>query len=362
MEPAMEIRLTRVPESQRKPIPPDDMQLGFGRHFSDHMFLFDFKPELGWYDPRIVPYASLPLDPACMVLHYGQEVFEGLKAYRGVDGGIRLFRYRRNLERMNASARRMCMPAFDENVVADALRRLVLLEKDWIPRTEGCALYIRPNMIGTDPFLGVRSASSFLFYIIVGPVGSYYPEGFNPVSIYVSAEHVRAVKGGIGEAKTAGNYAASLYGQMEAKKRGYTQVLWLDGVEHRYVEEVGTMNIFFVIGDEAITSPLTGSILPGVTRDSVLAILRAWGHGVSERRLAIEEVVEAAERGTLREVFGTGTAAVISPVGNFHYQGKSHRVADGRTGALSQKLYEHILGIQYGKEADPYGWVERIDL
>jgi branched-chain amino acid aminotransferase len=358
----MKLSITRVKDEARKPIPTDDTQLGFGRYFSDHMFLYNYSPEKGWYDARIVPYAPLTLDPACMVLHYGQEAFEGLKAYRSPDGSLRLFRQRKNLERLNNSAKRLCMPTFDVDDVADALKQLVILEKDWIPLTEGCALYIRPNLIGIDPYLGVRPSQTFLLYIIVGPVGAYYPEGFNPVSIYVSDQYVRAVRGGIGEAKTAGNYAASLYGQMEAKKKGYTQVLWLDGIEHRFVEEVGTMNIFFVIGDEAITSPLTGSILPGVTRDSVLQILRTWGHKVSERMLSIDEVVAAAEKGTLREVFGTGTAAIISPVGSFHYKGKTHRVADGRTGALSQKLYEHILAVQYGKEPDPYGWVERIDL
>jgi len=358
----MEIKLTRVREDQRKPIPADDAQLGFGRYFSDHMFLYSYSPDKGWHDARIVPYGPLPLDPATMVLHYGQEAFEGLKAYRGPDGAIRLFRYKKNLERLNNSARRLCMPTFDVDVVSDAMKQLVLLDKDWIPKTEGCALYIRPNLIGVDPFLGVRPSQTFLLYIIVGPVGAYYPEGFNPVSIYVSDQLVRAVRGGIGEAKTSGNYAASLYGQMEAKKKGYTQVLWLDGIEHKYIEEVGTMNIFFVIGDEAITSPLTGSILPGVTRDSVLNILRAWGHKVSERLLSIDEVVAASENHTLKEVFGTGTAAVISPVGNIHYQGKTYRVADGRTGPLSYKLYEHILAVQYGKEPDPYGWTERIDL
>ena len=357
----MALTLTRVKESLRKPIPTDEAQLGFGRYFSDHMFLYDFNPEKGWHNPRIMPYEPLTLDPACMVLHYGQEAFEGLKAYRGVDGGIRLFRYKKNLERLNSSSRRLCIPTFDVEVVADGLKQLVLLDRDWIPRTEGCSLYIRPNVIGIDPHLGVKSSQTFLLYIIVGPVGAYYPEGFNPVSIYVSAEHVRAVKGGIGEAKTCGNYAASLYGQMEAKKKGFTQVLWLDGIEHRYVEEVGTMNIFFLIGDEAITAPLGGSILPGVTRDSVLQILRAWGHRVSERLLSIEEVREAADKGTLREVFGTGTAAVISPVGSIYYKGKTYRVADGKTGPISQKLYDHILAIQYGREPDPYGWTERID-
>jgi branched-chain amino acid aminotransferase len=254
------------------------------------------------------------------------------------------------------------MPEFDIDEVVDACKQLVLLDKDWIPKSEGCALYIRPNYIATDPFLGVRPSLSYLFYIIVGPVGAYYPEGFNPVNIYVSDEYVRAVRGGVGEAKTAGNYAASLLAQMEAKKKGYTQVLWLDGVERKYVEEVGTMNMFFVIDGEAITAPLTGSILPGVTRDSVIQILKAWGHKVTERLLSIDEVVEAAGNGTLQEAFGTGTAAIISPVARICYKGQDHVVADGKTGALSLKLFEHILALQYAREEDPYGWVERIDL
>lgn len=358
----MELPINRVPESQRKVIPSDDTQLGFGRHFSDHMFLYDYSPEKGWHQPRIEPYGPLPLDPATMVLHYGQEAFEGLKAYRGADGGIRLFRYRMNLERLLRSAKRLCMPAFDIDEVADAMKQLVLLDGEWIPRTEGCALYLRPNYIATDPFLGVRPSLTYLFYIIVGPVGAYYPEGFNPVNIHVSDRYVRAVRGGVGEAKTAGNYAASLLAQMEAKKKGYTQVLWLDAVERKFVEEVGTMNMFFVIGDEVITSPLTGSILPGVTRDSVLHILRSWNRKVTERMLSIDEVVDAAQNETLREAFGTGTAAIISPVGSFCYRDTEHRVADGKTGELSQKLYDHILSIQYGHEPDPYGWVERIDL
>jgi len=267
-----------------------------------------------------------------------------------------------NLERLQRSAKRLCMPAFDIDEVADAMKQLVLLERDWIPTTEGCSLYIRPNYIAMDPFLGVRPSLKYLLYIMVGPVGAYYPEGFNPVNIYVSDEYVRAVRGGVGEAKTAGNYAASLLAQMEAKKKGFTQVLFLDGVEQRYVEEVGTMNMFFVIGDEVITSPLTGSILPGVTRDSVLQIVQEWGHKVSERMLTIDEVVQAAEKGTLNEVFGTGTAAVISPVGSLRYKGTDYCVADGKTGELSLKLYDHILALQHGKEEDPHGWVERIDL
>ena len=358
----MDLSITRGEQSKLSSIPDDESKLGFGRYFSDHMFMMDYTPDSQWHNHRIVPYGPLPLDPAAMVLHYGQEAFEGLKAYRGVDGGIRLFRYRDNLQRLVNSARRLCMPEFDIDAVSDALKQLVLLEKDWIPTTEGCALYIRPNYIATDPFLGVRASNNYLLYIMVGPVGAYYPEGFDPVSIYVSDKYVRAVKGGIGEAKTGGNYAASLKAQQEAKEKGFTQVLWLDGKERRYVEEVGTMNMFFVIGDEVITSPLTGSILPGVTRDSVLQILRTWGVNVSERLLAIDEVVAAAEGGNLKEAFGTGTAAIISPVGKVHYKGTTYPVADGDTGPLSQKLYDHILAIQYGREEDPYGWVERIDL
>lgn len=359
----MEIKVIKCEESQRKPAAPDDTQLGFGRYFTDHIFKYDYAPEQGWHAPRIEPYGPLALDPACMVFHYAQEIFEGLKAYRGVDGGVRLFRYDMNIERMRRSAKRLCMPVFDADEAADAIKQLVLLDHKWIPKTEGCSLYIRPTMIATDPFLGVRPSTNYLFYIILSPVGAYYPEGFNPVSIMVQENYVRAVEGGVGDAKTGGNYAASLAGQMEAKKKGFTQVLWLDAKEKRYVEEVGTMNMFFVIGDEVLTSPLTGSILPGVTRDSVIQILNKWGtHEVVERKVAIDEVVEAAEKGTLKEAFGTGTAAIISPVGRFHHGDKTYKVADGMTGALSQKLYDYILGLQYGREEDPFGWVERIDL
>ncbi|MCC6751282.1 MAG: branched-chain amino acid aminotransferase [Deltaproteobacteria bacterium] len=356
------MELTITPTTAPKPKPPSEAQLGFGRYFTDHMFLYNYTPELGWHQPRIVPYAPLTLDPACVVLHYGQQTFEGLKAYRGVDGGVRLFRHMHHLERLSRSAARLCIPAFDKQAVGDALKQLVLLDRQWIPKSEGCSLYIRPNIIATDAVLGVRPSLGYLLYIILNPVGAYYPEGFNPVKIMVEEEHVRAIAGGVGEAKTGGNYAASLLGQMEAKKRGFTQVLWLDGKEHKYVEEVGTMNIFFVIGDEVITSPLTGSILHGVTRDSVLRILRDWGHHVSERLLSIHEVVAAAENGTLKEVFGTGTAAVVSPVGAFSFRGTMHTVGDGHTGQLSQQLYDYLLGIQYGKVKDPYGWTERIDL
>ncbi len=357
----MNIEIRKAGPSQKKPIPADVSKIGFGRAFSDHMFLMEYAPDQGWHHPRIEPYHALSLDPAAIVLHYSQEVFEGLKAYRGNDDGIYLFRHKDNFKRMNRSCVRMVMPEIDIDFVSKALKQLVLLDRDWIPKSPGCSLYIRPTMIGIDPLLGVRPSEKYLFYIIVGPAGAYYPEGFNPVSIYVSDEYVRAARGGVGEAKTGGNYAASLLGQVEAKKKGYTQVLWLDAGERRYVEEVGTMNIFFKFGDEVVTSPLDGSVLHGLTRDSIIHILNHWGMKVSERRFTIDEVIEAQKSGMLREVFGSGTAAIISPVKCIHYRGVDYQVADGAIGPLAHKLYDFILALQYGNEPDPFGWVERID-
>jgi branched-chain amino acid aminotransferase len=342
--------------------PSDESNLGFGRVFSNHFFLMDYDPKRGWHDPRIEPYRKLELDPATMVLHYGQEVFEGLKAYRGKDDGVYLFRYRDNLVRMQRSCARMKIPTFDEDVVADGLRQLVLLDRDWIPVAEGCALYIRPTVIAMDPFLGVRPSDTYLFYIITGPVGAYYPEGFNPVSIYVSDTYVRAVRGGTGEAKTGGNYAAGLAAQHEARSKGYSQVLWLDAVEHRYVEEVGTMNICFVIDGKVVTSPLDGTILHGVTRDSALRMCRDWGFEVDERPIPIDEVCAKARSGALTECFGTGTAAIISAVGSICYKGEVTTIGDGGTGTLSRRLYTTLLQMQRGFVDDPHGWVERIDL
>ncbi|MCA9673060.1 MAG: branched-chain amino acid aminotransferase [Myxococcales bacterium] len=356
------MKIIEVEATKRKPKPPADTQLGFGRYFSDHMMLMEFSPDKGWHDARIEPYHKLTFDPACMALHYAQQVFDGLKAYRGADGGIRLFRYRDHLERLHASAKRVCIPEFDVDKVADALKHLVLLDRHWVPKTEGCSLYIRPNIIATDPFLGVRPSENYLFYIILSPVGAYYPEGFNPVRIQVNDTMVRAVEGGIGEAKAGANYVASLLGQVQAKAAGFTQVLWLDASERRYVEEVGTMNIFFKIDGEVITAPLRGSILPGVTRRSTIQLLKDWDVPVSERRLAIDEIVDAARNERLEEVFGTGTAAVISPVGHFNYKGETFAVGDGLTGKLSQRLFDHLTALQYGKVEDPHGWVERIDL
>jgi branched-chain amino acid aminotransferase len=358
----MEIQVTQASAAQRKPKPTDETKLGFGLHFSDHMFLMSYDPDHGWHAPRIEPYHDLTLSPAAMVLHYAQEVFEGMKAYRGTgDGVIRLFRPAENLARFNRSCERLVIPEVPVDVAYEGLRQLVRLDRDWVPHTHGCALYLRPNVIAIDPFLGVRSSSTFLYYIIVGPVGAYYPEGFNPVSIFVSDEYVRAVRGGIGEAKTGANYAASLKGQMQARKEGFSQVLWLDALERRYVEEVGTMNIFFRIGEKVYTSPLTGSILPGVTRSSVIARLRHWGVPFAEERLAIDDVLAAARSGELKEVFGSGTAAVIAPVKDIAFKEQRVQVADGKTGAISQRLYDAILGIQYGTAEDPFGWTQPID-
>lgn len=347
------IRIHRV--TSRKP-KPKDSELGFGQIFTDHMFLADFQEEKGWYDPRIEPYGPLPLLPATAVLHYAQAVFDGLKAFRGVDGKIRLFRPRKHVERLNNSARRLCIPPLDPELSLQSLVSLVDLERDWVPGTVGTSLYIRPTIIASEPFLGVRPAKSYLYFVILSPVGAYYPEGMAPVKILVADKYVRAVEGGLGGAKTGANYAASLSASEEAKHEGYTQVLWLDGVHRKYLDEVGTMNLMLKIGDEIITPPLAGTILPGVTRDSVLALTRRWGLPVSERLVSIDEVVAAHERGTLAEIWGTGTAAVISPVGELAYKGRQMVINGGRIGPLTQRLYDAIVGIQYGQAPDPDGW------
>jgi len=357
---AMEITITSAPPDQLKKRPADESQLGFGDIFTDHMFIANYESGKGWFDPRIEPYGDIHLDPAAMGLHYGQEIFEGLKAYRGKDNGIYLFRARDNCARLNRSATRLCMPEVDLDLFMEGMTKLILLDKEWVPRTEGTSLYIRPIMLATEPHLGVRPSRTYIFYVIIGPVGAYYKEGLNPVKIYVEDQYIRAALGGTGEAKTAGNYAASLLATELAMEKGFTQVLWLDAVEKKYVEEVGTMNMFFVIGDEIITAPLNGSILPGITRDSVIHILKDWGLTVSERSLSIDEVISAAESENLKEAFGSGTAAVISPVGQITFKGKDYVVAGGKMGDLSLRLYDEITALQYAGKPDPYGWVERI--
>lgn len=347
------IRITRAATLRPK---PKDNELGFGTVFTDHMFLAGYQEGKGWYDPRIEPYASLVLDPATAVLHYAQAIFEGLKAFRGMDGKVRLFRPHKHTERLNNSARRMCIPALDPDLALRSLVELVRLEREWVPSSVGTALYVRPTVIATEPFLGVRPAKSYIYFVILSPVGAYYPEGMNPVRILVVEKYVRAVEGGVGEAKTSGNYAASLLAAEEAHAAGFTQVLYLDAVHRRYVEEVGTMNIMFRLGDEVVTPPLTGTILPGVTRDSAITLLREWGVPVSERRIGIDEVSEAARKGTLREVWGTGTAAVISPVGELVYRGERIVINSGRIGELTQRLYQAIVDIQYARVPDTRGW------
>jgi branched-chain amino acid aminotransferase len=348
------IRITRAATKKPK---PKDAELSFGTVFTDHMFVVDFQEEKGWYDPRIEPYGPFSLDPACAVLHYAQAIFDGLKAFRGKDGRVRLFRPQKHIERLNNSARRLCIPPVDPDLALRALIELVSLEKDWVPSTVGTSLYIRPTIIASEPFLGVRPARSYIYYVILSPVGAYYPEGMNPVKILVVDKYVRAVEGGVGGAKTGVNYASSLYAAEEAKHQGFTQVLWLDGRERKYLDEVGTMNIMLQIGDEVVTPSLGhGTILPGVTRDSALTLMREWGMRVSERAVSIDEVARAARQGLLREVWGTGTAAVISPVGELAYKGERIVINQGKIGELTQKLYDAIVGIQYGTAPDTHGW------
>ncbi len=336
--------------------PGKENPLTFGTIFTDHMFEMDYEEGKGWYDPRIVPYHKLELEPSAMVFHYGQEMFEGLKAYKTEDGRILLFRPDKNIERANRSNNRLCIPEIPEDLFLEALKEVVKADQDWIPTKPGTSLYIRPFVIATDPFLGVRPSHTYKFMIILSPVGAYYASGLDPVKIWIEDEYVRAVKGGIGEAKTGGNYVASLASQVKAHEEGYSQVLWLDGVHRKYIEEVGAMNIFFKINGVVITPELNGSILPGVTRDSVIALCREWGVPVEERQVSVDEVVAAAKNGTMEECFGTGTAAVISPVGELRFEEDRMSIGGGKIGELTQKFYDTITGIQLGKIEGPKGW------
>ncbi|MBW2631809.1 MAG: branched-chain amino acid aminotransferase [Deltaproteobacteria bacterium] len=356
----MEIKVTKIDPEQMKPKPEDESKLGFGQIFADHFFIVEYDSEKGWHNASIEPLRPLSLDPAAMCLHYGQEIFEGMKAYKGKDDSIYLFRPEENINRMNRSAERLCMQQIDNDLFMEGLKKLVLLEKDWIPHDTGTSLYIRPTMIATEPALGVHPSSQYMFYIIVGPVGAYYPEGFGPTKIYVSEKYVRAAPGGVGDCKAAGNYAASLYASQEALGMGYTQVLWLDARERKYVEEVGTSNIFFVVGDDLVTPPLSGSILPGIMRNSVMRLAESWGINVLEERLSMDELLNLNAEGILKEMFASGTAAIVSPVGQIHYRGKEYVIGDGNTGPLTEKLYNEILQIQYGEKEDPFGWRVKI--
>lgn len=353
----MRISLVKTTTPKSK---PDESNLGFGRFFTDHMFIMDYKEGTGWHSPRIVPYAPLQLDPSVAVFHYGQAVFEGMKAFRAPDGRVLLFRPEQNMARLNRSNARMSIPQFDEEFALRAIKELVALDQDWIPEAEGTALYLRPFIIATDQVLGVRSSLTYQFIVILSPVGAYYPEGINPVGIYVEPHYVRAVRGGTGFAKAAGNYAGSLLAQKNARDKGYSQVLWLDGLEQKYVEEVGAMNVYFNIGGELITPKLGDSILPGITRDSVMTLLKSWGIPVVERQLSIDEIYAAHAKGKLIEAFGCGTAAVISPIGKLEWNGKTIELGEGKTGEISQRLYTTLTGIQNGLLPDEFGWMVEV--
>lgn len=352
----IKVELTKNPKQK----PTDESKLSFGTTFTDHMFVMNYDKGEGWHDARIVPYGPLSLEPSAMCLHYGQSVFEGMKAYRTADDRVLLFRPEKNMARLNSSNDRLCIPQIDEKFAQKAIEKLVSVDRDWIPKSEGASLYIRPFIIGVDPHVGVHPADHLLFIVICCPVGAYYPEGLDPVKIYVEDKYVRAVRGGMGFVKTAGNYAASLKSQDEAEKQNYTQVLWLDGIERKYIEEVGTMNVFFVIDDEVITPALQGSILPGITRMSTIEMLKEWGMKVTERQISIEEIAEAAKDGRLKEAFGTGTAAVISPIGHLKWEDNIMIINNGEIGPISQKLYDTLTGIQWGKLEDKLNWTVEV--
>ena len=354
----MEIKVTKTTTPKTK---PDASALGFGKYFTDHMFVMDYSDEKGWYDARIIPYGPFEIEPACTTLHYGQAIFEGLKAYKGANGEIFLYRPERNMARINQSNDRLCIPQIAVADFVDAVKALVSVDKDWVPSEPDTSLYIRPFTIATEPILGVKASAKYQFIIICSPSGAYYAEGLNPVKIYVEEEFVRACPGGTGAIKCGGNYAASMAAGEKAHKLGYSQVLWLDGVERKYVEEVGAMNIMFKLDGEIYTAATSGTVLPGITRMSCIEVLKSWGYKVNEGKLAIDTVMDAGRNGTLEEVFGTGTAAVISPVGSLRYKDDVVEINNFEIGELTQKLYDTLTGIQYGKLEDTYGWTVKVD-
>lgn len=352
----MEIKIIKTDTPKQKPAPEE---LGFGNHFTDHMFVMNYRNG-NWQDHRIIPYGDIPMSPASMVLHYALTTFEGLKAYRTKQGEINLFRPRMNMRRLNQSNYRMTLATFDEDEALEAIKTLIRTDEDWVPDQPGTALYIRPFVIASDTYIGVRPSNTFAFYVILSPVGSYYKEGMNPTRIYVEKKYVRSVPGGTGMIKAGGNYAGSMRAQIEAKEKGYSQVLWLDGIEKKYIEEVGTSNVFFAMEDEIITPELSGTILSGITRDSVIQILRKIGYKVTERKIGISEIFEGQKKGILKEAFATGTAAVISPIGVLATDDESITINCGEIGDLSRKLYDTLTGIQYGEIRDEFGWIEKV--
>ena len=354
----MEIKIEKAKALKEK---PDFNKLGFGKFFTDHMFVADYDEKNGWHDARIVPFGYMPIHPASTVFHYGAEIFEGMKAYK-TDGGYQMFRPFENLKRMNNSAERLCLPEIPEDMWIEGLTDLINLDYSWIPDKAGTSLYIRPFMFGNDESLGVHAVHNARFVIILSPVGNYYAEGLNPVKISIESEDVRAVRGGTGYAKCGGNYAASLRAGKRAEQQGISQVLWLDGVERKYIEEVGSMNVMFKIDGEVVTPALTGSVLPGITRKSIIEILKEKGYKVSERLISVDELVDAAENGKLEEAWGTGTAAVVSPIGHLYYKGKDYEVSGNKIGKLTQELYDELTGIQWGRIKDERNWCYKVKI
>ena len=356
----MQLTIEQVAKERRKPKPGNETQMIFGVHLTDHLFNMSYDRSQGWHAAKLEPYHAFQMDPASLVFHYGQSVFEGIKAYYGIDGKIRIFRLPDYLKRFNNSARRLCMPEVDEGFLRESIRSLVSLDRDWVPRSRGTALYIRPCMIASEASLGIKVSSRYICFVIACAVGPYYKEGFNPIKIWISDDCVRAVKGGTGEAKAAGNYAGCLLAEHKASEQGYSQVLWLDAIERKYIEEVGSMNIFLMIEDTLITPPLGGSILAGVTRDSILKMAAGLGYRTREKRVSIDEIIECINNGSLKEVFGSGTAAVVSPIKELFYQGRAYNTFDSRRENISRRLFEEITAIQYGEKEDVYGWTETV--
>ena len=354
----MEIKIEKAKVLKEK---PDFTKLGFGKYFTDHMFMMEYDGENGWHNARIVPFDYIPIHPASTVLHYGAEIFEGMKAYKTKDG-YQMFRPYENAKRMNDSAERLCLPTIPENDFVDAIVELINVDYAWIPDREGTSLYIRPFMFGNDEALGVHAVKRATFVVILSPVGNYYAEGLNPVKISIENQDVRAVRGGTGYAKCGGNYAASLRAGKRAEEKGISQVLWLDGVERKYIEEVGAMNVMFKINGEIVTPMLTGSVLPGITRKSCIEILRNWGYKVTERLISVDELLNAVKNGELEEAWGTGTAAVVSPIGQLFYEDVNYIVSNNQIGTLTQKLYDELTGMQWGKVEDKYSWCKKVKI
>lgn len=353
----LDISITKTTSPKSK---PDATKLGFGKYFTDHMLIVDYTSQKGWHDARIVPFDNLSMHPASTVFHYGAEIFEGMKAYRTESGEVQMFRPLENIKRLNNSAERLCLPELDEQFALKALNELVKLDQDWVPSEKGTSLYLRPFLFGNDPFLGLHTIDRSMFVVIASPVGNYYAEGLNPVKITIEAHDVRAVRGGTGYAKCGGNYAASNRAAAKAAEKGYSQVLWLDGVHRKYIEEVGSMNVMFKIDGKVYTPKLTGSVLPGITRKSIIELLRDWDYEVIEKEISVDELFEAASQGKLEEAWGTGTAAVVSPIGLFNYEGNDYIVSDNKIGELTAKLYDELTGIQWGRKEDKNNWCYKV--